>query len=157
MFYSVACTALWYGVRLLYFGDADGSSGQECIGDENSSKEAAHWIVGTAPVWARNLLLMAALGYCGRKFGCLTGTGGGGVLEALLCGDSSGDGDADMAGWFAIVGDHTGDRAQGAWAEARDARHMTQKQAVVLGGAKLLLWHWSQPGAFLCCMSFGAR
>ena len=92
---------------------------------------------------------MSALGYCGRKFGCLTGTGGGGVLEALLCGDSSGDGNADMAGWFAIVGDHAGDRAQSTWTEARDGRRMSQKQAVVLGGAKLLLWHWSQPGAFL--------
>ena len=59
------------------------------------------------------------------------------------------DGDADMAGWFAIVGDHAGDRAQSKWAEACDAWRMTQKQAVVLGGAKLLLWYWSQPGVFL--------
>ena len=94
------------------------------------------------------LLADGGAGLCGRKFGCLTGTGGG-VLETLLCGDSSGDGDADMAGWFAIVGDHAGDRAQSTWTEACDARRMTQKQAVVLGGAKLLLWHWSQPGAFL--------
>ncbi len=84
MFYSAACTALWYGRRLLYFGDADGSSGQECSGNENSSKEVVHWVVGTAPLCARSFLLMAALGYCGRKFGCLTGTGGG-VLETLLC------------------------------------------------------------------------
>jgi hypothetical protein len=148
VFYSAACTALWYGRWLLYFGDADGSSGQECSGNENSSKEVVHWVVGTAPLCARNFLLMAALGYCGRKFGCLTGTGGG-VLETLLCGDSSGDGDADMAGWFAIVGDHAGDRAQSIWTEACDTRRMTQKQAAVLGGAKLLLWHWSQPRAFL--------
>ena len=63
MFYSAACTALWYGRRLLYFGDADGSSGQECSGNENSSKEG-HWVghwVGTAPLCARNFLLKQPL------------------------------------------------------------------------------------------------
>eukprot|EP01044_Picomonas_judraskeda_P013975 COSAG03_NODE_2176_length_3045_cov_1.792261_1_plen_899_part_01 len=143
------CLNLWLWssiMRQLYFGDTDGSSGQECIDNENS-RETVAWVVGTAPLWARNFLLMAALVYCCRKSTGLPG--GGGVLEALLCGDSSRDDEVDMTGWFAIVGDHSGDRAQCTWTEARDARRMSQKQAIVLGGAKLLLWHWSQPGAFL--------
>jgi hypothetical protein len=71
---------------------------------------------------------------------------GAGIGVALLAG--YGAGDADRAGWVAIV-QPTAAAPQPTWAEAREARGLTQRQALSSGVAKLVLWHLSQPLAYL--------
>ena len=71
-----------------------------------------------------------------------------GIVTALLVGSSTGEG--RDAGWDAIVGSgmHC-TQPQPSWGAARDARNMVQAQAVATTVAKLMLWHLSQPAAYL--------
>ena len=80
VFYSVACASLWYFLWGLYFGDADGSNGQKCV-DEQYDRDTVHWVMESAPVWARNSVLMTAVAHRGRTLVCLTSRGSGIVEE----------------------------------------------------------------------------
>ena len=50
------------------------------------------------------------------------------------------------AGWGALASDRT---PPAAWAAARRALGLSRRQAVAVAATKLLLWHWSQPVAYL--------
>ena len=67
---------------------------------------------------------------------------------ALMVGRGAGDGTAKSAGWVAIV-EATNKRPQPTWTEARDARGLSGEQALSSAAAKFVLWHLSQPTAYL--------
>ena len=69
-----------------------------------------------------------------------------GLLWLLLTGHGLKPAPRAAAGWAAITDDAT---AQSTWHEARDSLGLTAQQAVGVSVTKLLLWHWSQPVAFL--------
>ena len=139
--------ALCWAMFMTFFGAADSLA--SCDSDvEEKSRAALHWVMGWLPGAARAALIGASLGMCCRKTAGLKG-GGAGLARELLLGDGEGDGAADRAGWLAIVGGHPDDVAQPTWAEAREARKMTQRQAIAIAVTKLTLWHWSQPLAYL--------
>eukprot|EP01052_Picozoa_sp_SAG31_P043475 SAG31_NODE_7253_length_1741_cov_1.899513_1_plen_451_part_01 len=69
-----------------------------------------------------------------------------GLLRLLLIGNSLKPAPRVHAGWTAITDDAS---VQSTWNEARDSLGMTVQQAVAVSVVKLLLWHWSQPMAFL--------
>eukprot|EP01043_Picozoa_sp_COSAG02_P011308 COSAG02_NODE_415_length_22762_cov_133.681816_7_plen_154_part_00 len=82
----------------------------------------------------------------------------GRAVAADGAGDDTPEDSARDAGWNAIVGRRVGDagpRPQPRWAEARDARGLTQQQAVASALTKLLQWHWSQPVAYLLVLGGG--
>ena len=143
--YVPILVALCWAMFEAFFGRAEQLV---CDSDvEEQSRAAVHWVMGWLPGAARTALIGASLGMCCRKVaGVEEGTG---LARALLLGNGEGDGAADSAGWLAIVGGHPDDVAQPTWAEAREARKMTQRQAVVSGATKLMLWHWSQPLTYL--------
>jgi hypothetical protein len=110
-------------------------------------------IVAGAPVWARNALLAALLAAgCSRMSGFQNTPG---LMRNLLVGPNQaavlGTGPC-KSGWIAIAGvrvGEPGEQPQATWAEACQARALTQRQALSSAAAKLLLWHWSQPVAYL--------
>jgi hypothetical protein len=50
------------------------------------------------------------------------------------------------AGWDALANNAT---PQASWAAARRALGLSRRQAVAFATTRLLLWHWSQPLAYL--------
>ena len=70
-----------------------------------------------------DLLFFVAKKVCEK----VTGFDAPGLGMALLAG--RGDGDADAAGWLALV-QPADSKPQPTWAEAREARGLTQRQAV---------------------------
>jgi hypothetical protein len=70
----------------------------------------------------------------------------GGLLRMLLTGHGMKPAPRSEAGWCAIAFDDT---PQATWHEARESLGLTIRQAVAVSAAKLILWHWSQPMAFL--------
>ena len=73
-------------------------------------------------------------------------TGVGGLVRMLLTGHGLRPVPRLKAGWVAITDDAS---AQSTWHEARESLGLTVQQAVGVSVTKLLLWHWSQPVAFL--------
>eukprot|EP01052_Picozoa_sp_SAG31_P012576 SAG31_NODE_739_length_12444_cov_14.976831_2_plen_932_part_00 len=69
-----------------------------------------------------------------------------GLLRLVLIGNSLKPAPRVHAGWTAVTDDSS---VQSTWNEARDSLGMTVQQAVGVSMARLLLWHWSQPMAFL--------
>ena len=65
---------------------------------------------------------------------------------ALLSGHGLKPAPRMAAGWAALTDDAT---PQSTWAEARGDLGLSWRQAVSVGACKLLLWHWSQPLAYL--------
>ena len=106
-----------------------------------------------APIWARNALISTVLiSSCAR----LSGFQRTGLCINLLVGvradNSDDDGTDRKSGWNAIVGQRVGDagpQRQSTWLEACQARGLTHQQALASALTKLLLWHWSQPVAYL--------
>eukprot|EP01047_Picozoa_sp_COSAG01_P029518 COSAG01_NODE_2027_length_8600_cov_3.986356_2_plen_376_part_00 len=114
---------------------------------------AIELLVASAPVWARNALLAALIATgCSKVSGFDRRTG---LLRNLLIGpgDAAADGaELRKSGWLAIAGmraGEPGEEPQATWAEACEARALTQRQALSSAAAKLFLWHWSQPIAYL--------
>lgn len=118
-------------------------------------------VIAGAPIWARNALIGAVVvSSCSRLSGFERRSG---LLRRLLMGHAEAEphamiggtlerDDVQKAGWNAIVGRRVGDagpQPQSTWAEARDARSLTQQQARASALTKLFLWHWSQPVAYL--------
>jgi len=74
------------------------------------------------------------------------------LLVGVRADNSDDDGTDRKSGWNAIVGQRVGDagpQRQSTWLEACQARGLTHQQALASAATKLLLWHWSQPVAYL--------
>ena len=143
---GAGCTALWGVTFSIYFGGDAGTMDACDSAADARSRTAMHWLAGTAPLWARNALLLAMATACCQKLSDIEGQQGLG--QALLLGAGVRDGSADSAGWLAIVG--TGPRRQSTWAEALAARGFkSTRQALASAATKFFLWHWSQPVAYL--------
>eukprot|EP01051_Picozoa_sp_SAG22_P001841 SAG22_NODE_76_length_22248_cov_14.352070_7_plen_823_part_00 len=69
-----------------------------------------------------------------------------GLLRLLLTGHGLKPVPRLAASWIAITDDTT---PQSTWHEARESLGLDVRQAIGVSIAKLLLWHWSQPLAFL--------
>ena len=146
--YGLACALLGYGLFQLYFGAAAGERGCDAHA-EVQSRTWIHWFVGSAPVWARNAMV-AALAVQGFRRGSGIRAQGQSLVQAMFVGGAgAGDGGADLAGWLSVVGGHADGRRQATWAEAREARGLKENTARWLAVAKLVLWHWSQPVAYV--------
>jgi hypothetical protein len=147
--YFIVAAGLWWLMNALYFDFLLSSSGgvdSEVCGAklESMAQSRLEYLVGWAPPYLRGMLLLFVV----KKL-CQKVTGfedGAGIGVALLAG--YGAGDADRAGWVAIV-QPTAAVPQPTWAEAREARGLTQRQALSSAVAKLVLWHLSQPLAYL--------
>eukprot|EP01046_Picozoa_sp_COSAG06_P027169 COSAG06_NODE_2381_length_6980_cov_11.893039_1_plen_273_part_00 len=145
--YLIVAAGLWWLMNALYFDFLLSSSGGEVCGGaklESMAQSRLEYLVGWAPPYLRGMLLLFVV----KKL-CQKVTGfedGAGIGVALLAG--YGAGDADRAGWVAIV-QPTAAAPQPTWAEAREARGLTQRQALSSSVAKLVLWHLSQPLAYL--------
>ena len=110
--------------------------------------------IGGAPIWARNTVLAALATKAARKASEFEGQSCCGLAQALLKTGSPATGQAGAAGWGAIVGGETaagGARAaqSSPWEDARRPLRLKPWQAIAMGIAKLVLWHWSQPLAYL--------
>jgi hypothetical protein len=154
--YGLIIVALWAVLRWLYFQEGSLADGQELSCDSvaaSRSRTAIHWIVGTAPAWARNFVVLAlAIRGC-RRVGGLSHENTGLARAILAGGIGEEDGEAEDAGWLSIVGGHSDGRPQCTWVQARDARGLTAQTARWLTGMKLLFWHWSQPMGYLWLLS----
>eukprot|EP01046_Picozoa_sp_COSAG06_P040844 COSAG06_NODE_4985_length_3806_cov_2.019153_4_plen_731_part_01 len=149
--YSLVSVALWDALRSFYFhgGVLDGEQEVACDSLVASrSRAEMHWVVGTAPAWARNCVVLGLVFTGCRRAGGLSRAPG--LAEVVLFGGAGGsDGDAKDAGWLAIVGGTPEGRLQCSWAQARDARRLSDQTARWLAALKLIFWHWSQPVAYL--------
>lgn len=151
LLFALAVLALpWVAYRLYGFDKRE----LRCEGEvAGKSRHAIETAIGAAPIQLRSILIGFAVVQLCRK---VTGARGDGLsLGRALLTMPSADGDAQVvsnAGWEAIVGrgiNATDGPHQPSWAQARDARKLTQQQAVSSGVVKLLFWHWSQPVVFL--------
>ena len=135
----VAASLCWL-MDALSFGFLD--SGATTL--ETTSRKSALEFVGWAPGYLQaGVLLFVVKKLCKKVTGFDAGRGLG---MALLTGH--GDGDADAACWLALVQPADG-KPQPTWAEAREERGLTQRQAVSSAVVKLFLWHLSQPLVYL--------
>eukprot|EP01043_Picozoa_sp_COSAG02_P008959 COSAG02_NODE_297_length_25355_cov_78.632998_10_plen_838_part_00 len=144
---------LWWAMSALYFGNntvrcatfipvADGWS------PEARALESG---LGALPILLRNFFVVWLLWKVCRKFSGFEDDGAH-VVRAMLVGRGSTLGAAPKAGWDAIVGSRSseeGGGAQSTWTQAREARRLTQQQAVASASAKALCWHTSQPLVYL--------
>jgi hypothetical protein len=154
---AIACAtgggALCYACHELYFGVARLSCDDQLDG---TSRHAIETFIGAVPMQARIMLMgFAARAVCRKASGV---QGDGGMLAVLFTVGADGDAETvfQRAGWEAIVGrpigqmgDGDGGDPQSTWEQARAARNLTQRRAVTSAITKLLLWHWSQPVAYL--------
>eukprot|EP01046_Picozoa_sp_COSAG06_P003215 COSAG06_NODE_122_length_23062_cov_43.568990_6_plen_856_part_00 len=152
--YAALGLGLWWCLKQFYFGGASSCRTSDEVAAGWS--EEAQWIdtiLGALPILLRNCLLLWLLWKACRK---LSGyeSDEAHVARALLLGRGSALGNAPPAGWDAIVGPRGADSTSGAplqstWEQAREARRLTQQQAVSTAVAKALLWHASQPAVYL--------
>eukprot|EP01047_Picozoa_sp_COSAG01_P038669 COSAG01_NODE_3152_length_6498_cov_17.406470_3_plen_786_part_00 len=112
------------------------------------------FVIAGAPILARNALIGAVvMTGCSKVSGFVRRTG---LLANLLVGPSSANLPGAPAnvpsGWAAIAGVRGGDpeeQPQATWAETCESRALTNRQALASALSKLLMWHWSQPLAYL--------
>ena len=140
--YLLVAAGLWWLMNALYFDFLLSSDNESCDAKlESMAQSRLEYLVGWAPTYLRGTLLLFLMKkLCERAAGFESH---GGLGEGLL-----GAGDAERAGWVAIV-QPTAAVPQPTWAEGREARGLTQRQALSSGVAKLVLWHLSQPLAYL--------
>ena len=144
---------LGWAMNVLYFGD----SGAQCTPSDavadgwSPAAQALESAFGALPILLRNFFGVWLLWKVCRKLSGFEDDGAH-VARAMLIGRGSTLGVAPAAGWDAIVGNRrgkVGDAAQSTWTQAREARGLTQQQAVASASAKALLWHSSQPLVYL--------
>ena len=141
--YLVVAAGLCWLMDALYFGFPDSGAAACDASLETRSQAELEYLVGWAPAYLRGaLLLFVAKKICEK----ITGFEERGLGMALLAGH--GDGGANAAGWLSLVQPADG-KPQPTWATAREARGLSQRQAVSSATAKLFLWHLSQPLAYL--------
>ena len=142
--YALVALALWWVMHSLYFGPVVSSSERLGCSAGDLEKEAQNtleYAVGWAPTYLRgSLLVFLAKKLCEKAAGFESR---GGLAEGLL-----GAGGADRAGWVAIVQPSVS-APQPSWTEAREARHLDQRQALSVASLKLMFWHLPQPLAYL--------
>ena len=140
---AAVSAGLWSGARSGYFGVS------ACTGQlselEGASRHSIHEFIGWAPGWARGAVLVFGVLLCCRKTADIENNTRG-ALATVLLGAGEHDGEARAAGWDAIVVAAGG---QSTYAEAMESRGLTPRQAFVSSVAKLVLWHWSQPCAYM--------
>jgi hypothetical protein len=150
----------WYAMHTLYFGLPNTpllqqKELQSCTDNQfaQESQKVTHTIVSSAPLWARGVLIAAGVQVCFRKAANLGG--GQGLTMQLLIGSAgrSGSSSAGVAliGWNAVVGGASSSPQPG-WVVACEARRLTQRQAAGIASAKAVLWHFSQPLAYLAVL-----
>ena len=140
--YLLVAAGLWWLMNALYFDFLLSSANESCDAKlESMAQSRLEYLVGWAPTYLRGtLLLFVVKKLCERAAGFESH---GGLGEGLL-----GAGDADRAGWVAIV-QPTAAAPQPTWADARESRGLTQRQALSIATLKLALWHLPQPLAYL--------
>jgi hypothetical protein len=145
----VAFIGLVFGLRGFFFGtSADPTCGSQSF--DAQARSGIETFVGLAPVWARNGFILFVLTQCCRKVSGMEGDGS--LATALLIGQRQHRGGGSAAGWVRIVTTRVINgvpQPQPTWAEASEARKLSRRQALSSAGAKLILWHWSQPLAYL--------
>ena len=148
MTYALVGVGMYQAMFQLYFGDMQL---QRCEG--LAVDASRHWIetfIGAIPAQARAVLLTGVFMTLCRKMTQARDQGVGLTTALLVVGS---DGNAETirrAGWEAIVGlSGASSTAQSTWDEAREARKLTQRQAVSSAAVKLTCWHWSQPIVYL--------
>jgi hypothetical protein len=141
--YLLVAVGLWKLMDELYFGFLGDASG-EAVCDAtfgSTAKPGLEYFVGCAPTYYRgSLLLFVVKKVCESAAGFKSR---GGLSEGLV-----GAGGAERAGWLALV-QPAAAAAQPTWAEAREARGLTQRQAVSIATLKLMFWHLVQPTVYL--------
>ena len=142
--YLLVAAGLWKLMDALYFGFLASGEGACDATLETTAQAELEYLVGYAPAYFRGAVLLFAAKKVCEKIAGFESRGGLGMF--LLAGD--GDGDANAAGWLALV-QPADAKPQPTWAEAREARGLTQRQASSSAVAKLFLWHLSQPLAYL--------
>ena len=132
-------------------------------GDDRAMQSAVHDVVVSAlPVVLRVMLVTPLVEKVVRW---VTGyeSQGMSLFATLLLGGGNADGTAARAGWVAIAGpsvlgdvvvaeqeaEHPQRHAQSTWAEARQDRGLTERQAMSSSVTKLVMWHWIQPVPYL--------
>ncbi len=141
----LAGAVLWYGCDQLFFASARMGTCNAAGAAATQTRVWIEWFIGWAPGYLRvAILLWFAKKLCER----VSGYESQGLGLALLAGRGAGDGAADRAGWVAIV-EATNERPQPTWTEAKEARDLSGEQALSSATAKFVLWHLSQPTAFL--------
>ena len=140
--YLLVAAGLWWLMNTLYFDFLLSSDNESCDAKlESMAQSRLEYLVGFAPTYLRGtLLLFVVKKLCERAAGFESH---GGLGEGLL-----GAGDAERAGWVAIV-QPTADVPQPTWADARESRGLTRRQALSIATLKLVLWHLPQPLAYL--------
>ena len=134
---TLCALAAWYGAEQ---GLAASTCGEDLVLSGRTYTES---VIAATPIWARNTVLSFVAFKAIRR---CAGFEGRGLAETLLAAGASGE--ASRAGWVATVGTDTtggGGPPQATWEEARRALRLQPRQAIAVGAAKLLLWHWSQP------------
>ena len=144
----MAFIGLVLAMQALFFGN---KSDDECtsLALAEETRPGIETAIGLAPVWARNAVILALLAKCCRK---VSGMEGDGLATSLLLGQPQHRGGGSAAGWLRIASVQVTDgvlQPQSTWEEAYTARHLTRQQALSSAAAKLVLWHWSQPLAYL--------
>jgi hypothetical protein len=133
----------------LYFDDAQLRRCDE-LATVDASRHLLETLIGAAPAQARTVLLTGVFMTLCRK---VTQARDQGVSLATALLVLSSDGNAETiqrAGWEAIVGvSGASSTTQSTWDEAREARKLTQRQAISSAVVKLTCWHWSQPIVYL--------
>ena len=154
--YAALGLGLWWCLLQLYFGAVSSSCrpSDEVAAGWSEEAQLIETELGALPAQLR-LLFLTWLGWkaC-RKLSGFESDAGVPLTQALLVGRGSALGNAPPAGWDAIVGPSGADDAvetppQSTWVQAREARKLTQRQAVSTAVAKALLWHASQPAVYL--------
>ena len=140
--YLLVAAGLWWLMNALYFDFLLSSDNESCDAKlESMAQSRLEYLVGWAPTYLRGTLLLFLMKkLCERAAGFESH---GGLGEGLL-----GAGDAERAGWVAIV-QPTTTVSQPTWVEARESRDLTQRQALSIATLKLALWHLPQPLAYL--------
>eukprot|EP01045_Picozoa_sp_COSAG04_P002969 COSAG04_NODE_116_length_25104_cov_94.064907_9_plen_634_part_00 len=119
---------------------------------QTHSQHAIETFIGALPGTARTFLLTVLGTTLCQKLTAARNQEGSSLAAALLVVGTDGDADTiQRAGWDAIVGDLQTEATnpQSSWTQAREARKLTQRQAISSAVAKLTLWHWSQPVVYL--------
>lgn len=128
--------------------------GYACETEKGVSYGSGGWaalvtVAATAPIWARtaSAASFAARAWPGHETSTERATRRNGWLKgatALMGGQTGASSSSGTpAGWLAIV------QGDSSWAHARQARGMSQGQALRSAAQTLLLWHWSQPVAYM--------
>ena len=161
---AAAVFALTYwATDSMYFGNLDKCGGQPFPDDQAQGRKDFEGLISRLPALLRAVFVFVVIWQFCRR---VTGVAERQQMELgrkerersliwdRLGIDASAGWGVGAAGWDAIVG-HSNDvsHAQPKWEQARSARYLSQGWALSTAAGKLVLWHWSQPLAYLWLLS----